>query len=93
MGVRQAASQGPCAPALGVPPGVAMASAKSTPSCAPRCTEVVIAVDPTMDARAIKAETEAKKKAEAEAAAVEAVWALLARALRKREGRFGGMYK
>ena len=50
-----------------------MGSDEKHPELCPRCTPVVLAVDPEMDARAIKAEAEARARAEAEAAAVEAV--------------------
>jgi hypothetical protein len=48
-----------------------MGSDEKHPELCPRCTPVVLAVDPKMDARVVAAE--AKAKAEAEAAAVEAV--------------------
>ena len=72
VGVRKTEGE-KCARCWEYHPAEAMGSDEKHPELCPRCTEVVIAVDPTMDARAIKAEMEAKKKAEAEAAAVEAV--------------------
>jgi isoleucyl-tRNA synthetase len=72
VGVRKTEGE-KCARCWEYHPAEAMGSDEKHPELCPRCTGVVIAVDPTMDARAIKAEMEAKKKAEAEAAAVEAV--------------------
>ena len=72
VGVRKTAGV-KCARCWGYHDASAMGSDEKHPELCPRCTEVVVAVDPTMDARAIKAEMEAKAKAEAEAAAVEAV--------------------
>ena len=62
-----------CARCWGYHNPSAMGSDEKHPELCPRCTPVVLAVDPEMDARAIKAEAEARARAEAEAAAVEAV--------------------
>ena len=60
-----------CARCWGYHASERMGSDEKHPELCPRCTPVVLAVDPKMDARVVAAE--AKAKAEAEAAAVEAV--------------------
>ena len=70
VGVRKAGGV-KCARCWGYHAEERMGSDEKHPELCPRCTPVVLAVDPNMDARVVAAE--AKAKAEAEAAAVEAV--------------------
>ena len=70
VGVRKAGGV-KCARCWGYHAEERMGSDEKHPELCPRCTPVVLAVDPKMDARVVAAE--AKAKAEAEAAAVEAV--------------------